>query len=124
MSTPALDLIGSPYVDRACPSWGCDLHYGHGWDDGDGPGDLGRGHGRDVGENVHLYAREWAYEPDDVTLPSTFEATTISVYAGGNFVLGDMTAEQARQHAAVMRQDADDLLKAADEVDRIEAATA
>jgi len=120
MSTPALDLIGSPYVDRACPPWGCSLHYGHGWDDGDGPGDLGRGHGRNVGENIHLYTREWAYEPDDVTLPSTFEAPTISVCE--SLGLRDMTAEQARQHAVVVRQAADDLLKAADEVDRIEAA--
>ena len=124
MSLTALDCIGAPYVDRPCPPWGCGVPYGHGWDDHDGPGDHGRGHGRDVGENIHLYTREWAYEPDDVTLPSTFEATTISVYAGGNFVLGDMTAEQARQHAAVMRQDADDLLTAADMLDRIEAATA
>ena len=117
MSATALDLDG--YVDRACPSWGCSLRYGHGWDDGDGPGDLGRGHGRDVGENIHLYTREWAYEPDDVTLPSTFEATTISV--SDSLERHDMTAEQARQHAAVMRQDADDLLKAADMVDQIEA---
>jgi hypothetical protein len=122
MSTTALDSIGSPYVDRACPSWGCSLHYGHGWDDHDGPGDHGRGHGRDVGENIHLYTREWAYEPDDVTLPSTFEATTISV--SDELERRDMTAEQARQHAAVVRQAADDLLKAADMLDQIEASTA
>jgi hypothetical protein len=120
MSATVRNLDG--YVDRACPPWGCSLRYGHGWDDGDGPGDLGRGHGRDVGENVHLYAREWAYEPDDVTLPSTFESPTISTCE--SLERRDMTAEQARQHAAVVRQAADDLLKAADEVDRIEAATA
>jgi len=35
-----------------------------------------------------------------------------------------MTAEQARQHAAIVRQAADKLLEAADMLDRIAAATA
>jgi len=119
MSVTALNPNGSPYVDRPCPPWGCDVPYGHHWTDGDGPGDLGRDHGRDVGDHVSLSSREWAYEPDDVTLPSTFESPTISLY-GESLERLDMTAEQARQHAAVMRQAADDLLEAADMLDRIE----
>ena len=122
MSVTALDSIGAPYVDRPCPPWGCDVPYGHRWDDHDGPGDHGRGHGRDVGENIHLGTREWAYEPDDVTLPSTFESPTISTCE--SLERRDMTAAQARQHAAVVRRAADDLLEAADMLDRFEAATA
>ena len=123
MSTTALNRNGSPYVDRACPSWGCGLQYGHGWTDGwEDEGEQFREHGRYVGENVHLGTRERVDEPNDLSLPSTFEAPTISV--SESLERRDMTAEQARQHAAVVRQAADDLLKAADEVDRIEAATA
>jgi len=116
MSTTALDSIGAPYVDRACPSWGCSLQYGHGWtdgwtdDDGNPEGEQFREHGRAVGAHVHLGCREHVDEPTDVS--STFQSATISV--------GDdreMTAEQARQLAV-------DLLKAADEVDRIEAGSA
>jgi len=54
MSTMALNRNGSPYVDRACPSWGCDLHYGHGWDCGWDYGEQGRGHGLNVGNHVGL----------------------------------------------------------------------
>jgi hypothetical protein len=125
MSTPALDSIGSPYVDRACPSWGCSLEYGHGWTDGwEDEGEQFREHGRSVGKNVHLGTRERVDEPNDLSLPSTFQSPTISLGDGYELERRDMTAEQARQHSAVVRQAADDLLKAADEVDRIEAATA
>jgi len=123
MSTTALNRNGSPYVDRACPSWGCDLHYGHGWSDGEDYGEQGRGHGRHVGNHVGLFAQERVAEPNDESLPSTTDSPTISLYGDG-LERQDMTAEQARQHAAIVRQAADDLLKAADEVDRIEAATA
>jgi hypothetical protein len=125
MSATALDSIGAPYVDRSCPSWGCSLQYGHGWtdgwqdDDGNPEGEQFREHGRAVGENVHLGCREHVDEPTDVS--STFQSPTISV--GDGWDEREMTSEQARQHAVVMRQAADDLLKAADMVDRIEAAT-
>jgi len=117
MSTPVVDSIGSPYVDRACPSWGCSLQYGHGWtdgwqdDDGHPEGEQFREHGRSLGAHVHLGCREHVDEPTDVS--STFQSPTISV----GDELHDMTAEQARQMA-------DALLKAADEVDRIEAGSA
>ena len=123
MSTTALNRNGSPYVDRACPSWGCDLHYGHGWDCGWDYGEQGRGHGRHVGNHVGLFAQERVAEPNDESLPSTTDSPTISLYGDG-LDRSEMTAEQARQHAAVVRQAADDLLKAADMLDRIEAATA
>lgn len=123
MSVSTRPLDG--YVDRACPPWGCSLHYGHGWTDGwEDEGEQFREHGRDVGENVYLGTRERVDEPNDLSLPSTFQSPTISLGDGYEFERRDMTAEQARQHAAVMRQQADDLLKAADEVDRIEAAKA
>ena len=67
-----------------------------------------------------LYAREWIDGPLG-SLPSTTDSPTIYV---SDLDRSEMTAEQARQHAAVLRQAADHLLKAADEVDRIEAATA
>jgi len=121
MSVTARDLDG--YVDRACPPWGCSLRYGHGWSDGDEPGEQGRGHGRHVGDHVGLYAREWIDGPDDESLPSTTDSPTISLY-GESLERQEMTAEQARQHAAVVRQAADKLLEAADMLDKIEAATA
>ena len=117
MSVSTRPLDG--YVDRACPPWGCSLQYGHSWTDGwEDEGEQFREHGRYVGDHVHLGTRERVDEPTDVS--STFQSPTISV----GDELHDMTAEQARQHAAVMREIADDLLKAADEVDRIEAGSA
>jgi len=76
-----------------------------------------------LGAHVGLFAQERIAEPNDESLPSTTDSPTISLYGDG-LERQDMTAEQARQHAAIVRQAADDLLKAADEVDRIEAATA
>jgi len=122
MSTTMSD---NTIVDRPCPPWGCSLRYGHSWTDGwEDEGEQFREHGRYVGENVHLGTRERVDEPNDLSLPSTFESPTISVSDGLELERRDMTAEQARQHAVVVRQAADDLLKAADEVDRIEAAAA
>ena len=123
MSVTALNRNGSPYVDRACPPWGCSLQYGHGWSEGLDYGEQSRGHGLNLGAHVGLDAQERVAEPNDESLPSTTDSPTISLY-GDSLERQDMTAEQARQHAAVVRQAADDLLKAADEVDRIEAATA
>ena len=124
MSTTALNRNGSPYVDRACPPWGCDLQYGHSWTDGwEDEGEQFREHGRSLGDHVHLGTRERVDEPNDVSLPSTTESPTISLY-GDSLERREMTAEQARQHAVVVRQAADDLLKAADMLDRIEASTA
>jgi hypothetical protein len=123
MSVTALNRNGSPYIDRACPSWGCDLPYGHSWSDGWDYGEQGRGHGRDLGNHVHLFAQERVDEPNDESLPSTTDSPTISLYGDG-LERSEMTAEQARQHAAVVRQAADKLLEAADMLDRIEAATA
>jgi hypothetical protein len=123
MSTTALNRNGSPYVDRACPSWGCSLAYGHGWDSGLDSGEQSRGHGWNLGAHVGLEAREWVDEPNDESLPSTMESPTISLY-GESLERQEMTAEQARQHAAVVRQAADKLLEAADKLDQIEAATA
>jgi hypothetical protein len=121
MSVSTRPLDG--YVDRACPPWGCSLQYGHGWTDGwEDEGEQFREHGRHVGDHVHLGTRERVDEPNDLSLQSTTFSPTISVFDG--LERHDMTAEQARQHSAVVRQAADDLLKAADEVDRIEAATA
>jgi len=122
MSVTARNRNRSPYVDRACPSWGCSLQYGHSWTDGDAPGDHGRGHGLALGENVHLFAREWVDGPNDESLPSTTDSPTIPL--GDGLERRGMTAEQARQDAAVVRQAADDLLRAADKVDMIEASTA
>jgi hypothetical protein len=122
MSVTALNRNGSPYIDRACPSWGCDLPYGHGWSDGLDYGEQGRGHGRNLGAHVGLYAQERVAEPNDESLPSTTDSPTISV--GDGLDRQDMTAEQARSHAVVVRQAADDLLEAADMLDRIEAAKA
>jgi hypothetical protein len=122
MSVTALNRNGSPYVDRACPLWGCDLPYGHGWSDGWDYGEQGRGHGRNLGAHVSLFAQERVAEPNDESLPSTTDSPTI--YFGDGLERCEMTAEQARQHAAVVRQAADDLLEAADMLDRIEAATA
>jgi hypothetical protein len=121
MSVTALNRNGSPYVDRACPSWGCDLQYGHGWDSGWDSGEQSRGHGLTLDEHVGLYAREWVDKPNAES--STTESPTISLYGDG-LERQDMTAEQARQHAAVVRQAADMLLEAADMLDRIEASTA
>ncbi len=124
MSVTVLDLDG--YVDRPCPPWGCSLKYGHhwsdGWEDDDGgkAGEQGRGHGRSLGAHVGVYAREWVDEPNAES--STTESPTISL-EGDGLERREMTAVQARQHAAVVRQAADDLLKAADMLDRIEAAT-
>jgi len=123
MSATALNRNGSPYVDRACPPWGCSLHYGHGWTDGLDYGEQGRGHGLNVGAHVSLFAQERVAEPDDESLPSTTDSPTISLH-GDSLERQDMTAEHARQHAAVVRQAADDLLEAADMLDRIEAAAA
>ena len=80
-----------------------------------------RGHGLNVGEHVGLYAREWVDEPNAES--STTDSPTISLYGDG-LERQDMTAEQARSHAVVVRQTADKLLEAADMLDRIEAATA
>jgi hypothetical protein len=100
------------------------LQYGHGWTDGDEDGgEQYREHGRNVGENVHLGTRERVDEPNDVSLPSTFQSPTIWLF-GDSLERQDMTAEQARQHAAVVRQAADDLLEAADMLDQIEAGSA
>ena len=121
MSVTALDSIGSPYVDRACPSWGCSLQYGHGWSEGLDYGEQSRGHGLNLGAHVALDAQERVAEPNDESLPSTTESPTISL-CGDGLERQDMTAEQARQHAVVVRQAADMLLKAADMLDRIEAA--
>jgi len=123
MSTTALNRNGSPYVDRACPPWGCSLQYGHGWDSGWDYGEQGRGHGRNLGNHVHLFAQERVDEPNDESLPSTTDSPTITL-DGESLERREMTAEQARQHAVVVRQAADDLLKAADMLDRIEASTA
>ena len=113
----------STTVDRPCPSWGCSLQPGHGWDsialDGT---ESWRGHGLDIGEHVNLFADERVCAVDK-SLPSTTDSPKIGVF-GEDLERLEMTAEQARQHAAVMRQAADDLLKAADMLDRIEAATA
>ena len=118
MSTTMSD---NTIVDRPCPPWGCSLQHGHGWSDGDAPGEQGRGHGLTLGEHVGLYAREWVDEPNAES--STTESPTISLYGDG-LERQDMTAEQARSHAVVVRQTADKLLEAADMLDRIEAATA
>ena len=122
MSVTALNRNGSPYIDRACPSWGCSLQYGHGWDSGRDSGEQGRGHGRSLGAHVGLFAQERIAEPNDESLPSTTDSPTISLYGDG-LDRSEMTAEQARQHAAVVRQAADKLLEAADMLDQIEAAT-
>jgi|BarGraNGADG00212_1021973.scaffolds.fasta_scaffold104520_1 hypothetical protein len=125
--TTTLNRNDSAYVDRACPPWGCSLQYGRGWSDGwedgdgDAPGEQGRGHGLTLGEHVGLYAREWVDRPNDES--STTESPTISLYGDG-LERDEMTAEQARQHAVVVRQAADKLLEAADMLDRIEAAAA
>ena len=121
MSVTALNRNGSPYVDRACPPWGCDLQYGHSWSDGWDWGEQGRGHGRHLGAHVSLYAREWVDEPNAES--STTESPTISL-EGDSLERREMTAAQARRHAVVVRQTADKLLEAADMLDRIEAATA
>jgi hypothetical protein len=123
MSVTALNRNGSPYIDRACPSWGCDLPYGHSWSSGWDYGEQGRGHGRNFGAHVGLYAQERVAEPNDESLPSTTDSPTISLYGDG-LERQEMTAEEARQHAVVVRQAADKLLEAADMLDRIEAATA
>jgi len=124
MSATVRNLNGSPYVDRACPPWGCSLRYGHSWTDGwEDEGEQFREHGRYVGDHVHLGTRERVDEPNDLSLPSTTFSPTITVFGDG-LDRHEMTATQARQHAAVMRQAADDLLKAADDVDRIEAGSA
>jgi hypothetical protein len=111
----------STIIDRPCPSWCCDLQPGHGWDtiglDGT---DSWRGHGLDVGEHVNLFANERVCAVDE-SLPSTTDSPKIGVFGEDRL---ETTAEQARQHAAVLRQTADDLLKAADMLDQIEAATA
>lgn len=75
-----------------------------------------------MGDHVHLGAREQVDEPNDESLPSTVESPTISMYDG--LERCEMTAEQARQHAAVVRRAADKLLEAADMLDRIEAVSA
>ena len=121
MSVTALNRNGSPYIDRACPSWGCSLQYGHGWSDGWDYGEQGRGHGLNVGNHVGLFAREWVDEPNAES--STTDSPTISLYGDG-LDRSEMTAEQARQHAAVVRQAADKLLEAADMLDRIEGVSA
>ena len=121
MSATALNRHGLPYIDRVCPSWGCSLQYGHSWSDGWDYGEQGRDHGLDLGAHVSLFAREWVDEPNAES--STTESPTISLY-GDSLERQDMTAEQARQHAAIVRQAADGLLEAADMLDRIEAATA
>ena len=123
MSATVRNLNGSRYVDRPCPPWGCSLRYGHSWTDGwEDEGEQFREHGRYVGENVHLGTRERVDEPNDLSLPSTFQSPTISV--SESLERRAMTAEQARQHAAVVRQAADDLLKAADMLDQIEGVSA
>jgi hypothetical protein len=122
MSTTALNRDGSPYVDRACPSWGCYDQYGHGWVDGEDYGELVRSHWLDLGNELSLHALERVDEPAGASLPSTTDLPTISVSDG--LERQDMTAEQARQHAVVVRQAADTLLEAADMLDQIEAATA
>jgi hypothetical protein len=122
MSVSTRPLDG--YVDRACPPWGCSLHYGHGWTDGDEDGgEQFREHGRDVGKHVHLSTRERVDEPNDVSLPSTFQSPTIWFF-GEDLERDEMTAEQARQHAGLVRQAADKLLEAADMLDRIEEVSA
>jgi len=112
-----------PIIGRPCPSWGCSMQPGHGWDsialDGT---ELWRGHGLFVGEHVNLFADERVCAVDE-SLPSTTDSPKIGVF-GEALERLEMTAEQARQHAAIVRQAADDLLKAADMLDRIEAATA
>ena len=120
MSVTALNRNGSPYVDRACPSWGCYDQYG--WVDGEDYGEQVRSHWLDLGNDVSMHALERVDEPDDGSLPSSTDLPTISVHDG--LERSDMTAEQARQHAAVVRQAADTLLEAADTLDKIEAATA
>ena len=111
-------------IDRPCPSWGCSLRPGHGWDTlGFDGAELWRGHGLDVGEHVNLFANERVCAVDE-SLPSSTDSPKVGVFFGEDFQRLEMTAEQARQHAAVMRQAADDLLKAADLLDQIEAATA
>jgi hypothetical protein len=123
MSTTALNRNGSPYIDRACPPYGCGLQYGHGWDSTTLDGtESCRGHGLDIGKGVSLFAYERVCTVDE-SLPSTTESPTISLY-GDSLERQDMTAEQARQHAAVVRQSADDLLKAADMLDQIEGVSA
>jgi hypothetical protein len=122
VSVTALNRNGSPYVDRACPSWGCDDQYGHGWVDGEDYGEQVRSHWLDLGNDVSMHALERVDEPDDGSLPSSTDLPTISVHDG--LERSDMTAGQARQHAAVVRQAADTLLEAADTLDKIEAATA
>ena len=124
MSATVRNLNGSRYVDRPCPPWGCSLRYGHSWTDGwEDEGEQFREHGRYVGENVHLGTRERVDEPNDLSLPSTFQSPTISMYDGLEPRI-HMTAEEARQHAAIVRQAADDLLKAADMLDQIEGVSA
>ena len=123
MSTTALNRNGSPYVDRACPPWGCSLQYGHGWSEGLDYGEQGRGHGLTLGKHVGLFAQERVAEPNDESLPSTTDSPTISLY-GESLEREEMTDEQARSHAVVVRQAADKLLEAADMLDKIEAATA
>jgi len=70
--------------------------------------------------HLGLYAREWVDGPLGL-VPSTTDSPTIYV---SDLDRQEMTAEEARQHAAVLRQAADHLLKAADSIDRIEAAKA
>jgi hypothetical protein len=119
MSTILHDSI---IIDRPCPPWGCSLRPGHGWDTiGLGGTESWRGHGLDIGEHVSLFAYERVCAVDE-SLPSTTDSPKIGVF-GDRLERQDMTAEQARQHAAVVRQAADDLLKAADTLDQIEAAT-
>ena len=120
MSTTMSD---NTIVDRPCPPWGCSLQYGHGWSDGGEDGEQGRGHGLNLGAHVSLFAQERVDAPNDESLPSTTDSPTISLYGDG-LERQEMTAEQARQHAAVVRQAADKLLEAADTLDKIEAATA
>lgn len=69
--------------------------------------------------HVGLYAREWVKGPVGL-LPSGPDSPTIYI---SDLDRQEMTAEEARQHAAVLREAADHLLRAADSVDRIEAAT-
>ena len=120
MSTTMSD---NTIVDRPCPPWGCSLQHGHGWSEGLDYGEQGRGHGRDLGAHVGLFAQERVAEPNDESLPSTTDSPTISLY-GDSLERQDMTAEQARQQAVVVRQAADKLLEAADMLNRFEAATA
>jgi hypothetical protein len=72
--------------------------------------------------HLGLYAREWIDGPPG-SLPSTTDSDSPTIYIS-DLDRSEMTAEQARQHAVVMRQAADHLLKTADMLDQIEGVSA